>query len=310
MNTNNKMLALIILLFPALVARAQQDPMISQYMTNQIYFNPAYAGTHDYSSLSGAYRKQWVNFPGAPTTSFLSYDKNFVDRNVGLGITFVNDHIGVSDQSEIAVQYAYHIPMAKGHLSLGIKGQLSYYSAKLTDLTIWDADDQVFASNVLNKWTPNFGVGAYYYRDNFYAGISIPHLVNYNQPSSFMSGELARVPNYERHYFMASGYVIPCKNDIYVKPSFLIKYIPHAPVQADFNVNVFFMNMFSVGASYRTMDGMVAMMEIKATQKLRIGYAYDHPFTKFRVYSNGTHEIMLSYDFIRNITKMKTPRFF
>jgi type IX secretion system PorP/SprF family membrane protein len=301
---------MIFFLFPAMAARAQQDPMISQYMTNQLFFNPAYAGTHDYSTVSGIYRKQWVNFPGAPTTGFLSYDKNFVDRNIGLGITFSNDQIGVSNQSELAVDYAYHIPLAKGHLSLGIKGQLSYYSAKLTDLTVWDADDQVFVNNILNKWVPNFGAGAYYYTDKFYAGLSIPHLMNYNRPSTFVAAELNAVPNYERHYYLASGYVVSCPNDIYVKPSFLVKYIPNAPVEADLNVNVFFMNMFSIGASYRTNACIVGMIEIKAAQKIRIGYAYDHPFGQFRTYSNGTHEIMLAYDFIRNITKMKTPRFF
>jgi type IX secretion system PorP/SprF family membrane protein len=305
-----KILVPILSVFSTLTTRAQQDPMISQYMTNQIFFNPAYAGTHDYSSVSGLYRKQWVDMPGAPVTGFISYDKNFVDRNVGLGLTFVNDRIGVSNQTEIAAQYAYHIPLQKGHLSFGIKGQLSYYSAAVTDLTVWDKDDQLFMSNVMDKWIPNFGIGSYYYTDNFYAGISIPHLMNYNRPSNFTAAEIPAIPNYERHYYITSGYVITCPNDVFVKPSTLIKYIPHAPVEADLNVNVFFMNRFSVGTSYRTNDGMVAMVEIKATPNIRIGYAYDHPFNQLHAYTSGTHEIMLSYDFIRNIIKMKTPRFF
>jgi type IX secretion system PorP/SprF family membrane protein len=310
MRTTKKLLVAAILLFTAPIIHAQQDPMISQYMTNQLFFNPAYAGTHDYSTVSGLYRKQWVNFPGAPSTGFVSFDKNFVDRKIGLGFTLVNDQIGVSKQTAIAGNYAYHLPMGNGHLSLGLRGQLSYYGAQLTNLTVWDQSDQVFASDLLNKWFPNFGAGAYYYTDKFYGGISVPQLLNYDKPSAFMSTKVTAVPNYERHYYITSGYVVACPNNIYVKPSFLVKYVPSAPMEADLNVNVFFMNTFSVGASYRTYEGMVAMMEIKAGKNIRIGYAYDYPFNDLRLYSNGTHEIMVSYDFIKDIIKMKTPRFF
>jgi type IX secretion system PorP/SprF family membrane protein len=118
------------------------------------------------------------------------------------------------------------------------------------------------------------------------------------------------VPNYERHYYLTSGYVIPCDNNIFLKPSFLVKYIPHAPMEADLNLNVFFMNMFSVGASYRTYDGFVGLLEIKASRKLRFGYSFDVPTSQLRLYSNGTHEVMVAYDFVQDIIKMKTPRFF
>jgi type IX secretion system PorP/SprF family membrane protein len=309
MKTSTKILTLALSILTS-TAGAQQDPMISQYMSNQLFFNPAYAGTHDYTTLSGLYRKQWVNFPGAPSTAFLSFDKIFYDRNIGLGFTLINDQIGVSNQTDIAVNYAYHIPVGRGHLSLGLKGQLSYYSARLTDLTIWDRDDQVFASNVLDKWVPNFGAGAYYYTGGFYAGLSVPHLLDYNRPSAFMEAKLSAVPNYERHYYVSSGYVIGLPSDIFVKPSILLKYVPNSPLEADLNVNMFFLNTFSVGASYRTYEGVVGLFEIRATQKIRIGYAFDCPFNNLYNYSSGTHEIMVSYDFIPDVIKMKTPRFF
>lgn len=310
MKNPNKIFAFIILLLATSLAYGQQDPMISQYMTNQIYFNPAYAGTHDYASASAAYRKQWVSFPGSPETEFISLDKNFVDRNVGLGLTIVNDKIGVSNKMDIAGQYAYHIPVGYGHLSLGIKAALSYYSASVKDLTVWDENDKVYANNIVNRWSPNFGLGAYYYTEKFYAGVSAPYLVNYNKPSNFVAAELSSVPNYERHYFIATGYVIGFHSDVYVKPSILIKYVEDAPMEADFNINVYFMNMFSVGAAYRTNDGYVVMAEILAAKRLRIGYAFDWPTNQLTNYTNGTHEIMVSYDFIRDIYKMKTPRFF
>jgi type IX secretion system PorP/SprF family membrane protein len=53
---------------------AQQDPMVSQYMFNGLYLNPAYAGSHDYWSSTLSYRSQWVGFDGAPETFIASAD--------------------------------------------------------------------------------------------------------------------------------------------------------------------------------------------------------------------------------------------
>jgi type IX secretion system PorP/SprF family membrane protein len=95
-----------------------------------------------------------------------------------------------------------------------------------------------------------------------------------------------------------------------LKPSVLIKYIPNAPVEADINLNVLLANILWLGASYRTEDAVVAMVEIQLSKKLRLGYAYDFTLTDVKDYSTGSHEIMLAYDFGYDIMKIKTPRYF
>ena len=47
---------------------AQQEAQYSQYMFNMLSVNPAYAGSRDVLSLTGLFRQQWVNIPGAPQT--------------------------------------------------------------------------------------------------------------------------------------------------------------------------------------------------------------------------------------------------
>ena len=41
-------------------AYAQQEVMVSQYMFNGLFLNPAYAGSHGYVSSSLLHRAQWV----------------------------------------------------------------------------------------------------------------------------------------------------------------------------------------------------------------------------------------------------------
>ena len=50
----------MMILMPFLV-KAQQDPMISQYMFTGLVLNPAYAGSHEFTNATALYRYQWAN---------------------------------------------------------------------------------------------------------------------------------------------------------------------------------------------------------------------------------------------------------
>jgi hypothetical protein len=45
-------------------------------------------------------------------------------------------------------------------------------------------------------------------------------------------------------------------------------------------------------------------------QNLRIGYAYDYQLTSLQKFSQGSHEIMLSYDLRSKSKGFKSPRYF
>src|SRR5687767_1506993 len=140
---------------------AQQDPMLSQYMFNGMFLNPAYTGSHEYSTLTNLYRGQWVGFKGAPHTGIISYDAPLANNTMGLGGIMTFDHIGVSNKMDLSVNYAYHIRLGKkSKLALGVRAQLSYYWTSFDDLIYWDEQDPLYQNNV-NTFMPNFGVGAY-----------------------------------------------------------------------------------------------------------------------------------------------------
>jgi len=68
-----KSVILILVAITGLI-HAQQDVMISQYMFNGLFLNPAYAGSHKYYTSTLLNRNQWVNFTGAPRTFLASVD--------------------------------------------------------------------------------------------------------------------------------------------------------------------------------------------------------------------------------------------
>ena len=306
-----KKISLIIICVLSLSkAFAQQDPMISQYMFNGLFLNPAYSGSHKYYTSSLLHRTQWVNFSGAPKTLLLAVDglAPTKSENMGVGLIVAHDRMGATEQTDIYANYAYQLKLKKGKLAFGLKAGVSNYVFKSDGLVIWDQGDEVFTGR-RNAWLPKFGFGAYYFADNWYAGLSIPTLVAYDARHDF-SFDVNKGSFLHRHYYLYGGYVFKLNDKFKLKPSALMKYLPSAPIEADINLNLLYNDQFWIGCSYRSMDAVVFMIEYQTNTRFRVGYAFDLTTTKIRKYSAGTHEIMIGYDFGKNIIKEKTPRYF
>lgn len=306
-----KLILIIGLIFATgLVSRAQQEPMVSQYMFNGLFINPAYAGTHDYWTSTLSARTQWVSFDGAPRTIIGAVDGPIADKNMGLGLVMYNDQIGVSTQNTAIANYSYQLKFNNNtKLSLGVSAGVNQFSARLTDLTIWDEGDQVFQNDLRSRIIPRFGFGAYYYGERFYGGFSIPTLLGYQKGNNF-SVDVSQATFLHRHYLLTGGYVFDLNKNLKLKPSVLMKYLPGAPIQADLNLGLLLNETFWFGTSFRSGDAVALLIEYQSNNFFRIGYAYDITFSELRKYSNGSHEIMIGIDFGKDLIKTKTPRFF
>lgn len=300
-----KILFVIIVLIGVVAElKAQQDAMFSQYMFNMLNVNPAYAGSRDVLSATMLRRWQWVNIDGAPRTTTFAADAPLANKKIGLGIIAYNDRIGATNTNALYLNYAYRMRLSRGTLALGLNAGFAQYRADFLSLTVAQDGDPVGALKI-NKFMPNFGFGVYYNTDRFYIGISTPHLVN-----NKLTKESASDAIQKRHFFVMSGFVVPLSLFVKMKPSVLAKYVQGAPAQLDANLNFWFDDKISLGASYRTGDALVGMLEIQATPQLRIGYAYDASLTHLRKYNAGSHEIMLRYEFGYGKSKIITPRYF
>jgi type IX secretion system PorP/SprF family membrane protein len=228
---------------------------------------------------------------------------------MGIGVVGCYDRVGVTTQTDFYLNYSYHLKLGEGKLSFGLKGGISNYKAQLTGLLFWDKNDQVFASDLTGKIVPKFGFGAYYYHKKFYAGVSVPTTLAFDPGNNF-SFDVSKSSELRRHYYVTGGYIFNLNADWKFKPSTLIKVLPSAPVQMDLNLAVLYKDMFWLGASFRTGDAVSFIAEYQANFRFRIGYAYDATFSNLKNYSAGSHEVMIGYDFGKDLIKIKTPRYF
>jgi len=290
-------------------AFAQQKPMYSQYMFNMLNINPAYAGSRGAMSAVALYRNQWVGFPGAPRTTTFSFDMPIQNRKVGLGMQLYDDRVGIERTTGFNAIYAFRFQFAgSGTLSLGLQAGLLNYQANYTEVNTYLPNDPAFSSNVRGI-LPAFAAGVYYNSDKFYIGFSTPAFlrtkIKYNN-----AAEIASVSSRDLHLYLASGTVFDLNPDLALKPSILVKAVSGAPVEVDINCNLWLQNKISLGASYRTGDAIVGMVEYQVNQQLRFGYAYDKTFSNLGTLVNGTHEIMLRLEFGSPSVRVSSPRYF
>ncbi|MEP0711257.1 MAG: PorP/SprF family type IX secretion system membrane protein, partial [Algoriphagus sp.] len=116
---------LLLFFFEISSLMAQQDPQFTQYMYNGMYYNPAFAGKDGGFRFSALHRSQWLNYTtnsgqgGAPVTQLLTAQGRLNGKNIGYGLTLVNDQIGATGNLEINLQGAYHKTLNRATLSLG-----------------------------------------------------------------------------------------------------------------------------------------------------------------------------------------------
>ena len=309
-NSLKKAVLLAILFLGVTQVKAQYEPHFTQYMFNEMFINPAYAGARECISATGLYRKQWVGIDGAPVTETVSIHSPFFDNKMGIGLAVVNEKIGVTQNTGFNASYAYRMPLSKGKLSLGLQiGAVNHYE-ELSKLTTVQSGDAQFANNTPKLLLPNAGFGAFYYTQKFYAGLSIPHLILNTVDAASIKKVTNKASVKDWHYYITAGYIAKVSDDIKLKPTIMIKEVVGSPMQFDASLNALFVDVFWLGAAYRTGDAVSAIAGIQITKQLRLGYAYDYTLSKLKKYNTGTHEITLGFDFSFDKSKIANPRFF
>jgi type IX secretion system PorP/SprF family membrane protein len=259
------------------------------------------------------YRTQWVSAVGAPKT-FTFFGHTAITDKVEVGLSLISDDIGdgAKKENNVYADFAYVLNLGgQNKLSLGLKAGFTSMQTNFNGFVLQSGDvatDLAFAENV-NVTKPNIGVGAYFFRNNFYAGISAPNLLSTKHIEE-KSG-INAYGSEEIHTFLTAGYVFQINDKVKLKPAFMTKYVNGAPLSIDITANVLYNNKFELGAAYRVDDAISALVNINVTPTLRVGYAYDYTLSNLGQFNSGTHEIMLLFDLdLLGKGFDKSPRFF
>jgi type IX secretion system PorP/SprF family membrane protein len=310
-----KSVVIVLILFKTMIGevKAQYDAMFTQYMFNEMFINPAYTGYKDALSITAMHRQQWVNFDGRPITTSVTIHTPIFRNTMGVGLSFLTETFGVTKRNLLYASYAYRVKLSqKASLNFGIMGGIHIQSEELTSLLLTDKNDPNFSTNVKNLITPNFGFGILYFTDKFYAGISIPRLIDDEVKTvadGFVVEDIA-VRFKKFHYYLTLGRIFTVSENFKLKPQVMVKALINAPIQFDVNLNALIKEKLWLGVSYRSGSDMSLMAGVLVVPQFLISYSYDYSLNKIQKFNSGSHEIGLSYLFKYKGKRINNPRYF
>ncbi len=269
----------------------QQEIILTKYTFNELFFNPAFAGSKgkEKGSLSLQYRNQWMGIEGAPTTMLAAGEYSFFENKLGLGLTLGQESIGVNSTTEAALNTAYRIELENGFLSGGIRTGFSFISSDFSKLTIKDSGDIFGNSQIENITLFSVGTGIYYYQEEgFRMGLSVPNIVTIGE------GTIQKKKHIYGHLGARIG---DDYSSILWQPSLLVKYEKSVPLQLTLGVQAWLDRRFAPGLHYRVGESVAISFEVALNDQFSMTAAYDFTANDLHEYTSGSLEIMLAYQF-------------
>lgn len=267
--------------------QGQQEIILTKYSFNEMFFNPAYAGStgEDKGSLTLQYRNQWLGVEGAPKTILAGGEYSFFNHKLGLGLTIGHEKIGINSNTEASLNTAYRIHLGEGYLSGGIRTGFSSLNSDFSKLNISDSGD-IFSLGSERISTLSVGAGILFHQDAIKVGFSLPNMVSVSE------GSVER----RRHFY---GHMEAKIGDEYStilwQPNLLVKYEKSVPLQLTLGVQAWFKNRFAPGLHYRVGESVALSFEIAINDRFSLTSAYDFTANDLHVYTTGSFELMMSY---------------
>ncbi len=283
---------------------AQQDPQYSMHLLNGMSVHPGYAGSLGGISANVLYRNQWSGMDGAPKTISANAQMRYFKDQLGTGIQFFNDKIGLFNRASVSVAQAYHLRLDPLTVSFGLQTSYQQFSGNLSEATPVDVTDPSFATNI-SKSIFNFGAGVYAYSDKFWFGASMPYFLK----SKWSDGVGTIDPFLANHWFVSGGGVLDV-SIFQIKPSMMIKKSSAAPVAFETGCSVYAFSKFGLGVNYRIKDALMFIGEFQINDNFRLAYGYEQTTSGLRSFNNGTHEILLRYNLNNGGKATSSPRLF
>ncbi len=306
-------LVLIVLGFCSASFYGQQDAQYTHYMYNTLSVNPGYAGSRKVFSFVGLYRAQWVGLDGSPRTLTGSAHTR-IGEKIGVGLNITNDQIFITKETYFDAFFSYTFNISEqGELALGLKGgaHLLDIDSNRLNKGAFNPSDPVAEFSIDNKFSPQVGLGLYYYTQKYYLGLSVPNILQTKHFDEASANTQSFSTAKERiNYYLISGYVFDINQNTKFKPAGLLKVVEGSPLQVDISANFLLYNKLTLGAAYRWSAAFSGLVGFQIHKQLMIGFAYDRETTKIQEFNSGSFEFFLRYELIKPMRRLLSPRFF
>jgi len=276
-------------------ASAQQETNYSLYRYTMNAVNPAYAGSNsERTEFTSHVKSLWRGIEGAPKVHTFNITAPLNDR-LGMGLSIINDKVFIENELDVFIDLSYRLQLNEAtDLFLGIKAGGSSYNLNPNDLKGYDIATDPALEDIDSQFRPNFGIGAYVKKKDFFFSFSIPKLFN-SRALIKDEGDTVVYSKGQMTTYISSGYNFDFRG-IKFKPSFMAIYTNGAPLSVDFTAAARVIDELEVGFSYRTDKAFSGLFLLDLYDWMSIGYAYETSTRSDIIkVSSGSHELMLRF---------------
>jgi len=299
-----------------------QDAQLSQFYEADLLLNPALTGSKYRNRFVFHDRIQWPGTDGVYLNSFLSFDKYFAKKKLGVGTYIEYDQQGRNILSMFRWQIlaSYEIDLSdKWAIKLGLDA--GFYTKRLDDSGLI-YPEQVSAEGISSNFDerigeqsyshPDIGTGFLLYNENFWFGSAFSHINSQSQ--NFLEGAGA----FPFRYNLIMGYKInlyhtnPTLFTGHIKDFYLFPSI-HYKMQGksdQFEIGSHLINeQFKMGLYYRGIpfkkeeehlhnnESLIVILGWKM-RHWEFSYSYDIVFSELSpARTRGAHELLISFVF-------------
>lgn len=282
-----------------------QDPTFTQFYSNPLYLNPAFAGSNGCPRYNLNYRNEWPSLSANYVTYSASFDQYAKGISGGLGALATYDQQGQGSitTAMFGLIYSYHLTLGrKWKLLFGARAAWYQKSLDWSKLTFGDMIDPrrgfIYATgDVPRGGSRGFfdaSAGTIIYNKYFFGGFAVHHL---NMPNESMIVGTSNLPMRFTAHAGAEiklGSKSKYNNSISIMPNVIFQY-QNAFRELCLGTYIKY-GIFTSGAWWRNSDAFILSAGIN-TGKFRLGYSYDITISKLNnMTTGGSHEISLGYN--------------
>ena len=295
-----KQIVFVLVLFLSGVAKGQ-DPNFSQYFSNPIYLNPAFAGYDACPTFRSIYRNQWPNISGNFQTANVSYDQQLGNLH-GVGIIYQYDNAANTLESHsLNVVYApvFRLLDSAITISPAVEFGWTYRRLNTQNLTFGTMIDPrygfVYPTNgeFINNERHIFDMstGLLITWKGLVAGFAAHHITQPDEGFAGVSRLPVRLTGHINYQFTITDNVKLSPAFIYTNQDVFNSFLPSISAE---------IYQARAGVAYITSltnpDAVVLMFGYQGNG-FKVGYSYDFTVSSQTNNTGGSHEASIAYTF-------------
>jgi len=313
----------ILFILVNLAAKAQEEPLFSNYMFLRTITNPGFVGAENTINATFCNRTMFAGFgEGKPVTSTFGVEApvDLFGKRTGFGIVMMNDKIGFQQLVKVDFSFAYHHNLKNGALGFGLALGFNSYSIDPTWNTEISGEDGAYSwpttgdpliPSSFEDLDLGVGFGVYYETPQYYLGLSGSNLNRATISSTKEAEGEVDYLYYSAEYKLSGAYNIEMPDPLFdLRPSFVLR-SDLAAYMLDMNATMFYKKRYWAGFGLRVSPKNIASFTLmggtELVNGLNVGYALDIN-TSSMIYGGLTsHEVIITYSF--NIDRKRDMKY-